>query len=130
MALNIRKILADVMGVEKITDADLRAELDELKLDNEVEALTREGHINADVETQSLARKMVAGKASTDEVVKLLKTAKPLPAQGREYVPPSAPAGADKDPVEAQIQAHMAEHKVPYHEAAAHVSKGGGVTKV
>jgi hypothetical protein len=125
MALNIRKYLAELMGVEKISDEDLRKELDELKIDNKLEALTRDGHVPPNPEAQLLARKAITGQATPEELETLLRTPKPAPANTTEYKPPTGPV--DADPTEAAIQAHMAEHKVPYHEAASAISKGGNI---
>jgi hypothetical protein len=124
--LNIRKYLAELMGVQQITDDDIRKELDELKLDNLVEKLTKEGHIAADPEVQLLARKAVAGGATPDELLKLLSSPKPIPAQTTTITPPSGPA-AGADQVEAAIQARMAETNEPYHVAAGAIATGGGL---
>lgn len=124
--LNIRKYLAELMGVEKISDDDIRKELDELKLDNAVEQLTKEGHLAADPEVQMLARKAIAGGATPEEIHKLLKAPRPAPAQTTVVTPPSGP-GPAADQVEAQIQQRMAETKEPYHVAATAVAAGGSI---
>jgi hypothetical protein len=125
MALSIRKFLAELMGVEKITDEDVRHELDELKIDNKIEELTRAGHVAANPEAQMLARKAITGAASPEEIEQLLATPKPTPATTTILTPPSGPV-AD-DPTEAAIQARMTETKEPYHVAATAVSKGATI---
>lgn len=124
--LNVRKYLADLMGVQKITDDDIRKELDELKIDNKVDELTKEGHVAADPETQALVRKGIAGQLTAQELEQLLRTAKPAPAATQTITPAAGPAG-NEDPTEAAIQARMAETKEPYHVAANEVSKGAAI---
>jgi hypothetical protein len=123
--LNIRKYLAELMGVQKLTDEDIRRELDELKLDNKVEELTRNGHIAADPAVQLLARKALNGTAGVEELEQLLRSTKPTPAQTTVMTPPAGPADADQ--VEAAIQARMAETREPYHVAAIEVTKGSSI---
>lgn len=128
MALNLRKYLAELLHVQQISDEDVRKELDELKIDNELEALTRDGHVPANPEAQSLARKAITGQASAEDIKALLKTPRPIPAQANIVVPPAGPLGASADSTEAAIQAHMAANSVPYHEAASAVAAGGALT--
>ena len=122
--LNIRKYLAELMGVQQITDDDIRKELDELKLDNKVEALTKAGHIAADPAVQLLARKAICGQATAEELEQLLTSAKPVPAQTTVVTPASGPEDAS-DPAEAVIRAEMAKSQTPYHVAASVVAAGG-----
>jgi hypothetical protein len=124
--LNIRKYLAELMGVQQISDEDIRKELDELKLDNKVEELTRNGHIAADPAIQLLARKAISGAAAPEELLQLLTSAKPAPAQTTVVTPPSGPASGE-DPTEAAIQAEMARSGKPYHVAADAVTAGGSI---
>lgn len=124
---NIRKALAELMGKESVTDDDLRKELDELKIDNKLEELTREGHINADATTQQLARAAIKGEATPAMLEQLLRAEKPVPAQTKTVIPPAGPA-AGIDPTEAAIQTEMQRSGTPYHEAAAVVSTGGQLT--
>ena len=123
--LNVRKYLSELMGVQKISDEDVRRELDELKLDNLVEELTRDGQLNADPQTQALARKAVAGGISQDDLITLLRAPKPLPASTQIVTPPSGPA--PEDSTESAIQAEMAASGKPYHEAASAVAAGGSL---
>src|SRR5690349_18428114 len=119
--LNIRKYLAELMGVQQITDDDIRKELDELKLDNKVEQLTKAGHVAADPAIQLLARKAISGGATPDEIEQLLSSVKPTPAAATVVTPAAGPdAGAD--PAEAAIRAEMARSGKPYHEAASVVA--------
>lgn len=127
--LNIRKYLAELMGVQKISDEDIRKELDELKLDNKVEELTKAGHIAADPAIQLLARKAITGTATIDEIEQLLTTAKPVPAQAMTVTPAAGPT-AGEDQAEAAIQAEMAKSGTPYHVAASVVSAGATLAAV
>lgn len=124
MPLNLRKMLAELMGREQVTDDDLRAELDELKIDNKLEALTRDGHLAADPLTQSLARAAIKGEATPAQLEQLIRSAKPTPAAATTVVPPAGPS-AGADAVESAIQEQMRKTGQPYHEAAAEVSAGG-----
>lgn len=123
--LNIRKYLAELMGVNSISDEDVRKELDELKIDNQVEELTRAGHVAADPETQALVRKGIAGSITPEELKQLLSQAKPAPAQTTTITPPSGVSAADT--TEAAIQAEMTATGKPYHLAAEEVTKGGTI---
>lgn len=125
MASRVRKFLAELMGVEKVSDEDLRAELDELKIDNRLEELTREGHVAANPEAQMLARKAITGQASPEELEQLLRTPRPTPAQTTTMTPAAGPVA--EDPTEAAIQAEMAKSGTPYHVAASAVSAGGAI---
>ena len=125
--LNIRKYLAELMGVQQITDEDIRKELDELKLDNKVEALTKAGQLAADPAVQLLARKALSGNATPEELEQLLTAAKPVPAQTTVITPPSGPA-AGVDETEAAIQAEMTRTGQPYHVAANAVAAGGSLS--
>jgi hypothetical protein len=123
--LNIRKYLAELMGVQKLTDEDIRRELDELKLDNKVEDLTRNGHIAADPAVQLLARKALNGTAGVEELEQLLRSTKPAPAAAIIIKPPVGPV--EGDAVEAAIQARMADANEPYHVAAVAVTRGSSI---
>ena len=124
--LNIRKYLAELMGVQQISDEDIRKELDELKLDNKVEELTKAGHIAAAPEVQLLARKAISGQASAEELLQLLSTSKPTPAVATTVTPAAGPASGG-DQTEQAIQDEMTKTGKPYHEAAKVVSTGGSL---
>lgn len=126
MAFSLRKYLAELLKVEKISDEEVRKELDELKVDNELEALTRDGHVAANPEAQALARKAITGQASAEEIKQLLATPRPAPAQATIITPPSGPTD-EADSTEAAIQAEMSKSGTPYHVAARTVSQGGSL---
>lgn len=126
--MNLRKLLAEVMGKEQVTEADVLRELEELKIDNKLEALSRDGHLAADPRVQELARAAIKGQASAEQIEELLKAPRPLPAQTTTIDPPTGPA-AGADLTENAIQAEMAKTGKPYHEAASVVSTGGALAE-
>lgn len=127
MAFNVRKALAELMGKESISDAELRKELDELKIDLRIEALTKDGHLAADPEIQQLARNAITGAATPEQIEQLLRHPKPTPATARTIEPPTGPPTGSGDVAEQAIQAEMAKSNIPYHEAASIVAKGGAI---
>lgn len=124
MGLNIRKLLAEMMGQHQVTDAEIRSELEELKIDNRLESLTRDGHLPTDPTVQELARLAIKGQANSDQLEQLLRAPKPAPIAAHVITPPAGPA-AGGDLVEAAIQAEMQRAGVPYHQAASTVALGG-----
>lgn len=124
--MNIRGALRELMGKENVTDDDVRRELDELKIDQRIDALTRDGHLSADPVIQQLARAAVTGKASADHIEQLLRSPRPTPAVVTTVTPATAP-DAMADPTEAAIQAEIVRSGEPYHVAASVVAAGGAL---
>ena len=120
---SIRQMLASLLGQSNLTEDQLTVELSELKLDNQLAAITGAGHLAADPETQTLARKFLAQDA--DGFTKLISTPKPTPAAVTTITPPAGPISAD--PAETAIQQRMAAAAEPYHVAAAAVAAGGAI---
>lgn len=117
--MNLREALRQFLGAHNTNAEQVRQELVNLKIDNLVEQLTRDGYLAADPTTQDLARRFAA--SDPDGFAALMRTPRPTPAQETTLLTPAAPA----DPTEAEIARVAAESNVPYHEAAAQVSQGG-----
>ncbi len=118
MKERIKAALAALRG-EGATQEQIALAAQETHADAILDALQSEGHLAADADTLAYARAQAAADPQGFDT--FMRRARPAPAAPAQTIDPNAPS----DPVDAAIKAHMAEHGVPYHEAAVEISRGG-----